>query len=129
MTKEEFDNKVKSLILINTVSADPKVPMHFFSAYIDGKLYRGPKGKTVWNRKCDVTNSLRYNTDLFRFLRETYETEVYEAHPEFFYKTLSWQRIPYTKSEHLKEVTSIVESKIDEWWKEHVEIREVLQSN
>lgn len=127
-TKEEIEQAIQSYIAHYTVQQDPKAPMHFYSAYIDGKLYKGPKGKTVWTRKCDVVNSLKHNTDLFRFLRDTYEEEIYEAHPEFFdSETYSWQRIPWVKSQYRNDVNSIVNVKVDNWWRTHVQIKEVIQ--
>ena len=128
MTKGEFSNRVEDLIARITVSKDPKKPTHFYSAYIDDKLYRGPKGKTVWYRTCDVVNSLKHNTDLFRFLRSAFEKELYELHPEFFEKEKNyWQQVPYVRNNHRKEVENFIESKVDEWYLNHVQIREIIQ--
>lgn len=127
MTEQEIKNRIESLIAICTVNKDPKVPILFYSAFIDGKLYRNLKGKTVWNRKCDVVNSLKHNSDLFRFLELVYENKCRENNPDWFYKPYDWSDRFWPVSKHRNHVRAYVETEIQAWWNKHVEIREVIQ--
>lgn len=127
MTEQEIKNRVETLIALCTVNKVPNVPVVFYSAFIDGKLYRNLKGKTVWNRKCDVINSLKHNSELFKYLELVFEDKCRENNPTWFYRPYTWSDRLWAVSKHSKDVRTYVETEIQAWWNEHVEIKEVLQ--
>ena len=126
MGKFDFENDVKWYISCSTVVGDPKIPVKHYIGHIDGKLYKSRKGKTVWNRRNDIVNSLRHNSPIFGYLRGYYTNQLWEEHPEYFVEGYSW---PYVKPRCHEKVEKFVDSKLQAWWDEHVEIIEIREFN
>lgn len=95
-------------------------------AYIDGKLYISSSGRSFWNRKCDVVNSVKYWSNTAFTVKFILSREVESEHPEWFDNTGEWSRV---KSGHYLDVRAAVDRKVNVWFSEHVLYRCIILDN
>lgn len=126
MTEKEFQECLAAQIAFDTIDQTPEVPVHYYSGFIDGKLYLSKKGKTVWTRKCDVTNSF-LQSGTYETLKDRAEELCVEAHPVWFEPEKNYYNRPRIKSMHYGDVDRFVDSFIKAWTDKHFEIREVFK--
>ena len=106
---------------INAETLDDNAKSGMWSAYVDGKLYRNQKGKSTWNQKGHLTNSIRNQSSIARNLRLKLEWEYQQKYPEQFKKSSYWPyRLEPIDNGHRQVFEKVVEFQFDQWFREHV---------
>lgn len=114
----QYDERLQNAINAETLDDNAKSGM--WSAYVDGKLYRNQKGKSTWNQKGHLTNSIRNQSSIARNLRFKLEWEYQQKYPEHFEKSPFNPDRLWVKSGYRQIFESIINLQFDQWFQKHV---------
>ena len=131
MSEKEFQDQLAVQIALDTINQSPEVPVCHYSGFIDGKLYRSVKSRTVWTRKCDVSTSFR-QSHTYRALEDRADEICRIEHPEWF-ELIREDRYypfnrPWVKTKHCRDLINFREAFIEAWKDKHFEVREVFHT-